>query len=100
MANIRHPAVKIEISSEQAQRKTVCHWRRLLMLMTPPEGDHLRLLSPADKYLMNSSYGNDPNILKKLGPATVTINPIDAKLRNIAEGDSVSMFNETGKTKP
>lgn len=90
------PSGKIEIASEQAKKDG------LPLAPTPdaddpPEDDHLRLLSPADKYLMNSSYGNDPKILEKLGPATVTINPKDADLRNIVEGDLVSMFNETGK---
>jgi len=32
----------------------------------PVDGE-LRLLSPASKWLMNSSFGNDPKILKQLG---------------------------------
>jgi len=90
------PSSKIEIASEQAKKDG------LPLVPTPdvdavPTGDHLRLLSPADKYLMNSSYGNDPKIRENLGPATVTINPKDAQFRNIVEGDLVSIFNETGK---
>ena len=90
------PSGKIEIASEQAKADG------LPLVPTPdtdaaPAEDHLRLLSPADKYLMNSSYGNDPKILKNLGPPTVTINPKDAAGRKIIDGDTVSIFNDTGK---
>ena len=90
------PSGKIEIASERAREDG------LPLVPTADAdpaagGDYLRLLSPADKYLMNSSYGNDPGILKSLGPATVTINPLDAGARNIGDGDRVSLFNETGR---
>ena len=89
------PSGKIEIACEQAQKDGL-PLTPTADVDIPPTGDHLRLLSPADKYLMNSSYGNDPKILERLGPATVTINPQDAEFRNIVEGDLVSMSNETG----
>ncbi len=41
------------------------------------------MLSPADKWLMNSSYGNDPKILKAMGSAMVVIQPDDAAARGI-----------------
>ncbi len=40
---------------------------------------------------MNSSYGNDPKILKAMGPATVVIHPDDAAARGIGEGDAVRL---------
>jgi len=90
------PSGKIEIASEQA-RKDGFPLAPVPDVDAIPADGYLRLLSPADRYLMNSSYGNDPGILNKLGPATVTISPQDAELRNIAEGDLVSMSNDTGK---
>ncbi len=60
----------------------------------PPAEGRLRLLSPADKWLMNSSYGNDPKILKAMGPATVVIHPDDAAARGIGDGDPVHLANE------
>ncbi|MCP4470810.1 MAG: molybdopterin-dependent oxidoreductase [Gammaproteobacteria bacterium] len=90
------PSGKIEIASAQAQKNGL-PLTPTPDVDAPAPGNHLRLLSPADKYLMNSSYGNDPKIRQKLGPATVTINPEDAKLRDIAEGDPVIMSNETGE---
>jgi len=90
------PSGKIEIASERAKKDG------LPLVPTAgvdpaAGGEYRRLLSPADKYLMNSSYGNDQGILKKPGLATDTINPLDAGSRNIVDGDQVSLFNETGR---
>ena len=64
---------------------------------TPDRGDgRLRLLSPAGKWQMNDSYGNDAGIRGKLGPASVTLHPADAAARGIAEGDPVELSNELG----
>jgi anaerobic selenocysteine-containing dehydrogenase len=44
---------------------------------------------------MNSAYGNDPGIRKKLGEATVTIHPDDAN--GMAEGETVLLRNDEGE---
>jgi anaerobic selenocysteine-containing dehydrogenase len=62
-----------------------------------PEQGRLRIISPASLWLMNSSYGNDPVIRKKLGPPTVTLHPNDAAAYGLSEGDAVVLVNEVGR---
>jgi anaerobic selenocysteine-containing dehydrogenase len=64
---------------------------------TRPGHGMLRLLSPASAWLMNSSYGNDATILKKLGPARVALHPEDAKARGLSDGQDVLLRNATGQ---
>jgi anaerobic selenocysteine-containing dehydrogenase len=61
-----------------------------------PEGGELRLLSPASKWLMNSSFGNDPKILKQLGDDEALMHPDEARSRGIAGGTLVRIGNPTG----
>jgi anaerobic selenocysteine-containing dehydrogenase len=61
----------------------------------PADGD-LRLLSPATKWLMNSSFGNDPKILKQLGEDEAFMHPDEARSRGIAPGTRVTIGNPTG----
>ena len=89
------PSGKIEIASSRAEADG--HPRvPQPSVDAPPAKGRLRLLSPADKWLMNSSYGNDPKILKAMGPATVVIHPDHAAARDITEGDAVRLANEAG----
>jgi anaerobic selenocysteine-containing dehydrogenase len=62
-----------------------------------PADGRLRILSPASLWLMNSSYGNDRLIQKRLGPPSVTLHPDDAAARGVIEGDHVVLANETGR---
>jgi anaerobic selenocysteine-containing dehydrogenase len=61
-----------------------------------PVGGELRLLSPASKWLMNSSFGNDPKILKQLGEEEAFVHPEEAQARGIANGARVRIENSTG----
>lgn len=61
-----------------------------------PKGS-LRLISPASAWLMNSSYGNDPVIRRKLGSPFVLVHPEDAAEYGFADGDPVVLVNETGR---
>jgi len=63
----------------------------------PPGGDRLRLLSPADTWLMNSSYANDPEIARQIGPQSVWIHPAEAGRRQLREDQPVTLRNGTGK---
>jgi anaerobic selenocysteine-containing dehydrogenase len=86
------PSGKIEIASAQAEaagapRLPYAHADE------PASGAKLRILSPASPWTMNSAYGNDPEIRKKLGPASVAFHPDDAAARNLAEGDMVTLHN-------
>lgn len=90
------PSGKIEIASERAEADG--HAR-----VPPPSADvrashgRLRLLSPASPWLLNDSYANDAKIAEKLGPATVTLHPDDAKAHGLEAGDRVELANETGR---
>jgi anaerobic selenocysteine-containing dehydrogenase len=90
------PSGRIEIASEGARADGLPY------TPTPdadpaPQGDFLRLLSPADKHLMNSSYGNDARVRDLVGPAHVTIHPADAEERGIRDGDTVVLSNSAGE---
>ncbi len=90
------PSGKIEIASEAA---AVDGHPRLPQPFAdaPAECGRLRLLSPAGPWLMNDSYGNDPGIRDQLGPASLTLNPTDAKELGIAAGAAVELSNATGR---
>jgi anaerobic selenocysteine-containing dehydrogenase len=90
------PSGRIEIASTEAQNDG-------LPLVPHPDADpepvdgHFRLLSPADKHLMNSSYGNDARVQGLMGPATVMIHPDDAAGAGIADADPVRLSNDAGQ---
>ena len=90
------PSGKVEIASAQAEAQG------LPRLPQPwsdprPEAGRLRLLSPAGPWLMNDSYGNDPAVRERLGPASIALNPADAKARGLTTGQEVEVANETGR---
>ncbi|GAC1300022.1 MAG: hypothetical protein NVSMB15_08920 [Steroidobacteraceae bacterium] len=62
----------------------------------PPTG-HLRLLSPAHAWLMNTSFGNVRQIEKRIGEATIGLHPADAAERQLAEGDCALVHNQSGR---
>ena len=90
------PSGKIEIASECAEADGL---PRLPQATTDPEpkDGKLRLISPAAKWLMNSSFGNDRNVLKMMGPETVTCHPQTASDLGIGDGDRVRLSNEVGE---
>ena len=63
----------------------------------PPPKDQLRLLTPANDWLMNDSYGNDANIQRKLGEPSVLLNPEDAAALGLDAGSTACLSNETGR---
>ena len=90
------PSGKIELASDHAEEDG--HPRVPQPHSDPaPVSGKLRLLSPADKWLMNSSFCNDLRIQKQLGPALVIIHPKTANGLNIHDGDQVRVSNEIGE---
>ncbi len=87
---------KIEIASERARTEGL-PYTPLPDIDPAPTGEYLRLLSPADKNLMNSSFGNDARVRNLIGPARVSIHPDDAERRGIREGDAVVLSNSAGE---
>ena len=90
------PSGKIEIASERAEADGL---PRLPQATTDPEQKNgkFRLISPAADWLMNSSFGNDRNVLRMMGPATVTCHPQTASDLGISDGDQVRLSNELGE---
>ena len=93
--NFPTPSGKIEIASEAAVEAGLPRVP-IADADAHPTGMGLRLLSPASKWLMNSSYHNDPKIAAKLGPEHVVLHPDDAAKRGIENGASVRVSNATG----
>ena len=90
------PSGRIELASDRAvelglPRAPVPH------ADDRPGPGRLRIISPASEWQMNSSYGNDPVIRKRLGPPTVTLHPDDAAAGGLREGDVVALVNEGGR---
>jgi anaerobic selenocysteine-containing dehydrogenase len=90
------PSGRIELASDRAvelglPRVPVPHADK------QPEPGLLRIISPASPWQMNSSYGNDPVIRKRLGPPTVTLHPDDAAAGGFSEGDAVVLVNDAGR---
>lgn len=90
------PSGRIELASQQAVDQG-------LPRVPQPHADErprnglMRILSPASPWLMNSSYGNDETIRKRLGPPTVMLHPDDGAQRGLAHGDQVVLVNVNGR---
>lgn len=90
------PSGKIEIASQAAETDG---------LPRVPQASHdvhiggntLRLITPASKWRLNDSYANDEHLHAQAGPASVRINPADAKRLGIAHEQLVRAFNKTGE---
>ena len=89
------PSGKIEIACTRAQADGHPLVPQPSVDARPADGRY-RLLSPADKWLMNSSYGNDPRIEELMGAPNVAIHPDDAGKLGIGDGDQVTLANDAG----
>ena len=62
-----------------------------------PAAGHLRLLSPAHAWLLNTSFGNVDKIRTRLGTASIALNPADAAERRLCEGEIALVRNDCGR---
>ncbi len=90
------PSGRIELASDQAVELGLPRAPTPHADQRPGPGC-LRIISPASEWQMNSSYGNDPVIRKRLGPPTVTLHPDDAAAGGFREGDVVALVNQGGR---
>jgi anaerobic selenocysteine-containing dehydrogenase len=89
------PSGRIEIASDAAQADG--QPRLPLCRSDPrPAPGRLRLLSPADAWLLNTSFGNVGKIRTRLGSATIALHPGDAAERHLKEGETALVENECG----
>ena len=54
------------------------------------------MLSPADAWLLNTSFGNVGKIGKRLGKATIALNSLDAAERHLEDGQTATVRNGWG----
>ena len=63
------------------------------------ENGRLRLLSPASEWILNDSFANDPKIARRIGVATVALNPDDAAEHGLTEGAQWSSRARSGRSR-
>ncbi len=65
---------------------------------TPPAdpGEGLVLISAASHFFLNSTFGNNPELLRRSGDSAVTLHPLDAAARGIENGAPVTVHNDRG----
>ena len=89
------PSGRIELASDRAVKwglpRTAQPW-----VDAPLAGGELRLISPASKWRMNDSYGNDSHLQAQAGPAEVIVHPDDAGRYSVTDGSVVRLSNEAG----
>ncbi|HEY3612430.1 MAG TPA: molybdopterin-dependent oxidoreductase [Gaiellales bacterium] len=90
------PSGKIEIASAQAEADGHPRLPEPSVDEPAPAG-YLRLLSPASPWLMNSTFGNDAKLRKRIGAASVALHPREASSRGLRRGDEVLLRNATGE---
>ena len=90
------PSGRIELASARAADDGHPRLPQPNAAARPPSGE-LRLLSPASEWQMNDSYGNDENIQRKLGTPRVHLNPEDASILGLKDGDASLLSNATGQ---
>jgi anaerobic selenocysteine-containing dehydrogenase len=89
------PSGKIELASARAAELNIPR-------VATPHADlrarpgHLRIISPASPWLMNSSYGNDPVIRRRLGRPSVILHPNEPLAAGLKEGDGIVLKNDVG----
>jgi anaerobic selenocysteine-containing dehydrogenase len=89
------PSGRIEFASAQAEAAGLPRIPQCRSDPRPTSGK-LRLLSPADPWLLNSSFGNVGKIGKRLGRATIALNPLDAAERHLEDGQAALASNAWG----
>jgi anaerobic selenocysteine-containing dehydrogenase len=62
----------------------------------PPAPGYLRVLSPANAWLMNSSYHLEPHNRRQMGLKRAFLNPKEASTRGLNEGELIRLQNATG----
>jgi anaerobic selenocysteine-containing dehydrogenase len=90
------PSGRIEIACPRAEADGVPRLPQCWSDARPAAG-HLRLLSPAHAWLLNTSFGNVHKIGVRLGEATIALHPADAADRQLADGDRALVHNDCGR---
>lgn len=100
--NFSTPSGKIELFSEQANEKWVVNnlptYEPAKEIIDDQRNDFpLLLMSPNTKNRIHSQFGNLEIIKMVSGPPTININPSDAEIRGIKNGNLVEVYNDRGR---
>jgi anaerobic selenocysteine-containing dehydrogenase len=79
------PSGRIELASAAAEAAGLPRVPEP-MADPPPSPGRLRLLSPASHWALNTEFGNDGQVVRRSGPLTVTLNPVDAAALGLTDG--------------
>ena len=89
------PTGKIEIAGERYVEAGLPSAPGPTAERRPPAGE-FRMLSPASEWLMNSSYANDDKIGRRLKSCDAWLNPTDAAMMGVSDGDRLNVQSRTG----
>jgi anaerobic selenocysteine-containing dehydrogenase len=89
------PSGKIEVASPRAEIDGHPRVPQPHADAKPSDG-LFRLLSPASRWLLNSTFGNVPRATERLGPESVIIHPADAMRLDILDDSRVRLENTAG----
>lgn len=90
------PSGHVELASDRAQAAGLPRVAQPYFDRRP-EGDRLRLLTPASRWTLNDSFTNEPRLTGRAGAATVTLHPADAAERGLGEGDRARLRSSAGE---
>jgi anaerobic selenocysteine-containing dehydrogenase len=89
--HFKTPSGKIEILNPKESYPLPCY-------LPPYEGDHpFRLMTGPSLYALNSSFREREDLRKKEKAMFLQINPADAEVKGMKEGDPVIAFNQLGE---
>ena len=87
----RTPSGKIEISNPKESHPLPCY-------LPPYAGDYpFRLMTAPSFYALNSSFREREDLRKREKAMFLQMNPIDAEVKGMKEGDPVIAFNQLGE---
>jgi anaerobic selenocysteine-containing dehydrogenase len=89
------PSGRIEVASDRFLAAGLSREPRPDVEPLPTDGA-LRVLSPASKWLMNSSFGNEPKVSRRFERLAAWMHPQDTGRLGLEDGDRVEIHNATG----
>lgn len=89
------PSGRVELASEAAEGDGHGLLPRPHADERPAPG-RLRLLSPASPWALNTSFSNDPKVIRRGGPLTLGLGAEDAAALGLSEGDLARVSSDAG----
>jgi anaerobic selenocysteine-containing dehydrogenase len=90
------PSGRIELASAAAEAAGLPRLP-LPIADSRPAGGRFRLLSPSSEWMLNTTYGNDRRVGRRVGEFAITLNPDDARGLGLAAGDMARVGNAVGQ---